>query len=132
MSSSDPARISGIDPSLFTAGISDEDDARPGDLLDHDAGRQRVRPGAAVLLGHVGRGEVGGSERVVRRLRELGALVHLRACGATFASHTARTASRIAWCSSDSAYIGKSLMARILLPGKAAGSVRRMRLVTPG
>src|SRR5688572_4093364 len=38
--------------------------------------------------------------------------------GATLASHTARTASRMAWCSSESAYSGKSeLMGRILLPG---------------
>ena len=37
------------------------------------------------------------------------------AAGATLASHTARTASRIAWCSSDRAYIGYSLMGLSLI-----------------
>ena len=45
------------------------------------------------------------------------------AAGATLASHTARTASRIAWCSSDRAYIGYSLMRRILLASSRPGPV---------
>ena len=43
--------------------------ADPGDLLDDDAGRERVGPDAAVLLGHVRREEVARDQRVVRLLR---------------------------------------------------------------
>src|SRR5215207_8549117 len=51
--------------------------AGPRHLLDHDAGRERVGTGAAVLLRDVDRVEVGLAQRVVGRLGELPALVHL-------------------------------------------------------
>ena len=51
--------------------------AGPRDLLDHDAGGQRVGAGAAVLLGDVHRVEVGLAQRVVGLLRELALLVDL-------------------------------------------------------
>ena len=59
MSSSEPASCTGSEPSLLTAGIREDADARAGDLLDDDAGRERVGAGAAVLLGDVRGGEVG-------------------------------------------------------------------------
>ena len=51
--------------------------AYPRDLLDHDAARDRVAPGAAVLLGDVHRVETGSHQRVEHVERELGRLVDL-------------------------------------------------------
>ena len=49
-----------------------------GDLLDHQHRRQRVGSGAAVLLGHVRRVEVGGQQRGGGLLGVARLLVHLR------------------------------------------------------
>ena len=78
LTSSFAAMISGIEPSLLTAGISELRRADPGDLLDDDAGRQRVGAHPAVLLGHVRGEEVAGHEGVVRLLRVAGLLVDRR------------------------------------------------------
>ena len=62
---------------LVDAGDQRRRGARAGDLLDHDAGRERVGTGAAVLLADVRCREVRGGQRIVRRLRELARLVDL-------------------------------------------------------
>ena len=50
-SSSEPERMTGSEPSLLTAGISEERGADAGHLLDHDDRGQRVGAGAAVASG---------------------------------------------------------------------------------
>ena len=65
-------------PSLFTAGISDDDAQARATSSITIAVRERVGAGAAVLLGHVDRVQVGGHQRVVDVPRELRRLVDLR------------------------------------------------------
>ena len=55
--------------------------ADPRDLLDDDAGRERVRAHSVVLLGHVRREEVARHQGVVRLLRVSRLLVDLRRVG---------------------------------------------------
>ena len=68
MSSSEPASWTGSEPSLLTAGISEDGHADAGDLLDHQHRGQRVGAGAAVLLGHVRGVEVRRQQRGGRLL----------------------------------------------------------------
>ena len=64
-------------PSLLTAGISEDDDAGAGDLLDDDADGDRVGAGAVVGLRHVHRLEVRRDQRRMHVPRELTELVDL-------------------------------------------------------
>ena len=64
-------------PSLFTAGISERRGAGAGDLLDHDARRDRVGARTAVLLRDVHGVEPGPHQRVEHVVGELGGLVDL-------------------------------------------------------
>ena len=75
--SSSPDRMIGIEPSLLTAGISEALHVDPGDLLDHDAGRDRVGALAAVGLGDVRGVEAGRGQRLLRLDREARVGVHL-------------------------------------------------------
>ena len=59
--------------------------AHPRDLLDDDAGRERVGPHTVVLLGDVRRVEVGGDEGVERLAREPALLVDLGGVGGDLA-----------------------------------------------
>ena len=109
LSSSEPRRIRPIVPSLLTAGISDDERADAGDLLDHDARGDRVGALAAVLLGDVHgvearrvrarRAPPRGSARSRRRPRRSGAISF---------SASARIAARSSSCSSVSLNRSKS------------------------
>ena len=100
MSSSEPASSSGSVPSLLTAGISDEDAQARATSSMTMAVASASAPAPPYSVGDVRGVEVGGPQRVVGRLGNSPVSSASAAFGATFASHTARTASRIASCSS--------------------------------
>ncbi len=105
-SSSEPARMIGIVPSLLTPGISDDEAharATSSMTMQVASASAPAPPYSSPMCG------AAKSEATRASYAACGNSLSSStsaACGATLASQTARTASRMAWCSSDSAYIG--------------------------
>ena len=108
-SSSDPDRMIGIDPSLFTAGISDDDaQTRATSSITMHRGH-RVGARAVVLVGDVHRLETGCGECLLRLDRECARCSSTSAaCGAISFSHSSRNTVRNSLCSSGSSNKSKS------------------------
>ena len=124
-SSSEPASRIGIVPSLFTLGISDDDaQARATSSMTMQVASASA-PAPPYSSGMWGAAKSAAASASYDACGNSADSSTSAACGATLASHTARTASRIAWCSSERPYIGASLMPAILL-------VSRLRAVQPG
>ena len=102
-SSSEPASCTGSEPSLFTAGDQAGRHAGPRrPPRSRSPWPARPRRHRRTVPGRAGRGR--GQQRVGRLLRERAFSSTSAANGAT-ASHTARTASRMARCSSERQYM---------------------------
>ena len=89
-------------PSLFTAGISDDDAQARATSSITIAVASASAPAPPYSAGMCGAWKSRGAQRVVGGLRELAGSSAAAAFGATLPSHTARTAARIASCSSGS------------------------------
>ena len=101
--SSEPARISGIVPSLLTLGMSEDDaHARATSSMTMQVARASAPapPYSSLMCGAAKSAAASASYDAWGNALSSSTSA---ACGATLASHTARTASRIAWCSSERA-----------------------------
>lgn len=106
LSSSEPASITGSEPSLLTAGISEDDaHARATSSITITVARASA-PAPPYSSGTCGAWKSAASSASAASCGNLASSSTAAAAGATLASHTARTASRMAWCSSDRANIG--------------------------
>src|SRR5680860_771316 len=97
-------------PSLFTAGISeDEAHARATSSITITVARESA-PAPPYSSGMCGAAKSAAARASKATCGNWPDSSTSLACGATFASQTARTASRIAWCSSDRANIEYSVL----------------------